>query len=87
VRGETYTCAACGEAYEKIRTGVDAMAEAEALFSHAELASKVRVCDDCWEAFMPELPRLRAEADQRAAAAGLSYDEFMRREAVRLDQE
>ena len=81
--GATYTCEACGGTFEKTRSEAEVMAEARSIFSPAELAEPATVCDDCWKAIEPHLPRLRAELDQEAAAAGLSADEFLRREARR----
>jgi hypothetical protein len=81
--GDTYECGICHGTFTKVRADDDAMAEAEAIYSPAELAASEIVCDDCWGPYMAALPRLRAEIDQEAAAAGLSYDEFVRREALR----
>jgi hypothetical protein len=74
----TYTCDLCGQTYEKAWTDEEALAEAEDNFSPAELEDTAVVCDDCYRKFMPELPRTRAEIDQEAAAAGMSYDEYIR---------
>jgi hypothetical protein len=79
VTSETFTCAHCGDTHEKGWTDEEAMAEAEGLLSGAELEDLAVVCDDCWRnVILPGLPRVRAEVDQEAAAAGMSYDEFLR---------
>ena len=80
---DTYTCACCGGTFGKTRSEEEAAAEARELFTPAELEAVEIVCDDCWRKIVPELPRLRAELDQEAAAAGMSRDEFLRREAAR----
>lgn len=79
---ETYVCACCGGTFEKTRSDEEAAAEAVEIFTAAELEATETVCDDCWQQFMPALPRLRAELDAEAAAAGMSRDEFLRREAA-----
>ena len=83
MKGETYTCGNCGGTFEKTISDEEAAAEAAGFFSPAELEATEVVCDDCWRLIEPELPRLRAGLDREAAAAGLSFDEFMRREARR----
>jgi hypothetical protein len=80
---ETYTCGNCRRTYRKIISDEEAAAKASEFFTPAELEATDVVCDDCWRLIEPELPRLRAELDQEAAAAGLGFDEFMRREARR----
>ena len=80
---ETYTCACCGGTCGKTRSEEEVAAEASELFTPAELESTEVVCDDCWRKIIAELPRLRAELDAEAEAAGLSRDEFLRREAAR----
>jgi hypothetical protein len=82
VADDTFTCARCGGTWDKVWTDEEAMAEAEATFTEAELTDAAVICDDCYQAFMPALPRLRAEIDQEAAAAGLPLDAFLRREAA-----
>jgi hypothetical protein len=79
---ETYTCACCGKTRKKDWSDEEAMAEARGIFSPAELAGAETVCDDCWQDLMAALPRLRAEIERDAAAAGMSYDEFVTREAL-----
>lgn len=79
--GDGYTCANCGGAFTKGWSDEEAMSEARAGFSEAELAATAVICDACYNLMMPELARLRAELDQEAAAAGMSYEAFMRREA------
>ena len=78
----TYTCAKCGGSFEEGWSDEEAMAEAESIFTPAELAAVAVVCDPCFRGFIPALPGLRAEVDQQAAAAGLPLDEFLRREAT-----
>ena len=78
---DTFTCANCGETFPKGWSDEEAAAEAEAIFTPAELAATEVVCDDCFKLAMEALPRLRAETDQEAAAAGISTDEWLRREA------
>ena len=80
---DTFTCGRCGGTFPKGWSDEEAAAEAEAIFSPAELAAIEVVCDDCFTLFMPALPRLRAEVTQEAAAAGISTDEWLRREARR----
>ena len=82
---DTFTCARCGGTFPKGWSDEEAAAEAAAIFTPAELAATDVVCDDCFRLFMPALPRLRAETDQEAAAAGFSVDEWFRREAARLE--
>jgi len=78
---ETYTCACCHQTFKKGWTDEEAAAEARELHSPAELEAVEVVCDPCFRTIMAELPRIRAELDQEAAAMGVSYEEFMRREA------
>ncbi len=78
---DTFTCARCGNTYEKEWSDEEAAAEAAATWSPAELESQATVCDDCYQALMAAMPRLRAKVDQEAKAAGLSYDEYVRRMA------
>jgi hypothetical protein len=75
----TFTCYRCGETFEKGWSDEEAEAEARGLLSDAEMDDKVTVCDDCYVLVVPHIPRLRAEIDQLAAAAGISYDEYVRR--------
>jgi hypothetical protein len=81
--GETYECGICHGAFTKGFSDEEAEAEARTVFSPAELADTEIVCADCWGPFAAAMPRIRAEIDQEAAQAGLSYDEFARREAQR----
>ena len=81
---ETYTCACCHQTFNKCRSDEEAWDEALDLHSPAELEAVAVVCDDCWRKLMAEVPRIRAEIDQEAAAAGISYDAYVRREAARL---
>ena len=58
---DTFTCANCGETFPKGWSDEEAQAEAEAIFTPAELAATDIVCDDCFKLAMEALPRLRAE--------------------------
>jgi hypothetical protein len=78
---DTFTCECCGKTYEKVWSDEEAWAEARQLHSPAELEATVVVCDDCFQEIMAGMPRIRAEIDQEAAAAGMSYDEYVRRES------
>ena len=79
----TYTCACCHETYEKACSDEEAAAEARELFSPAELEAVEVVCDDCWRQIMADVPRIRAKLGQESAAAGVSFEEYVRREAGR----
>ncbi len=57
-----FTCARCGETFEKAWTDEEAAAEAAGLFSPVELEDVAVICDDCFCEFAPHIPRLRAEA-------------------------
>lgn len=75
---DTFTCARCGRTFDKDWSDEEARAEAEAAFSAAELEETSDVCDDCHKALMAAMPRLRAQVDQEAAAAGMPYGEYVR---------
>ncbi len=77
---ESFTCACCGEAFGKARSDEEAAAEARDLFSPAELEAVEVVCDDCWRKIMADVPRIRAELAREATAAGVSFEEYVRRE-------
>jgi hypothetical protein len=79
----TFTCALCGGTFEKGWSEEEELAEAAASFSPAELEDAAVLCDDCYQPFAAALPGIRAQVGQEAAAAGLSYDEFVRQEARR----
>jgi hypothetical protein len=78
---DTYTCECCSKTYEKAWSDEEAWAEARQLHSPAELEATGVVCDDCFHKIMADTPRIRAGIDQEAAAAGMSYDEYVRRES------
>lgn len=80
---DTYTCEHCGRTFPKVITDEEAAAEAREIFSPAELEATAVVCDDCWQKIIRELPRLRAELAAQAAAAGMSFDEYVKQEALR----
>lgn len=80
---DTFTCARCGGTFSKGWSDEEAAAEAQANFSEAELADTAVVCDECFREFVPALPRIRAKIGQEAAAAGMSVDAYMRRQAER----
>lgn len=81
--GGTFTCDLCGGTFPKGWSDEEAAAEAEGLFSPAELEATSVVCDDCFRRIMPEMPRLRAELASAAEAEGVSFEEFLRLEARR----
>jgi hypothetical protein len=56
---ETFTCAVCGETFEKAWSDEDADAEAAALWTPEELAGGIAIiCDDC---FQPNIERVQEE--------------------------
>ncbi len=75
-----FTCDRCGGVFEKGWTDDDALAEARDLFSPAELENPAVVCDDCWQEFMPNVAWIRAQLYREAAAAGITYEEFLKGE-------
>jgi hypothetical protein len=56
---ETYTCAACGETYEKEWSDEEARDEAEAIWGAEELEDVVVICDDCFKRGMAKVPPRR----------------------------
>ncbi len=75
-----FACARCGGIFKKGRTDDHALAEARELFSPAELESTAVICDDCWQEFMPHAAWIRAQLHREAAAAGITYEEFLKGE-------
>lgn len=73
-----FTCDLCGGTFEKAWSEEEAQAEAERLFSPAELEDTAIVCHDCWLSLMDATPRIRAEVAREAAAAGMSFDDYVR---------
>ena len=51
-RAETYTCAACGGAFEKGWSDDEAQAEAGGLFPGLSINDMAIVCDDCYPKIM-----------------------------------
>lgn len=45
-----FTCAACGETFEKAISDEKALAEKDALFPDVPIDECTMVCDDCWKA-------------------------------------
>lgn len=80
--GNTFTCGLCHGSFANSRSDEETEAEAQSLWSPAELAVTDRICDECFEFFQEAVPGLRAQIDQEAAAAGLTYEEFCLREAA-----
>lgn len=52
-----FTCASCGETFEKVRSDEEAHAEAVEIFGEDELSDGIEVvCDDCWQKQIAEYP-------------------------------
>ena len=49
---KSYTCAACGAAFEKSRPDEEALAEAHELFGDMPKEELAVVCNDCWRKLM-----------------------------------
>lgn len=47
--GDTYTCSACGNTYDKGRSDDDAMQESKTLWGDIDPADLCVICDDCFE--------------------------------------
>jgi hypothetical protein len=46
---DEFRCAVCRNVYRKAWSDEEALAEAESVFTPAELQDAAPVCDDCWD--------------------------------------
>ncbi len=46
---DTYTCAACGKTYAKVRDEAEAMIESKTLWGDIAPSDLCVICDDCFE--------------------------------------
>lgn len=54
--GTEYTCALCGETFNKAISDSEAMAEAREFFPDSAPDDMDIVCDDCWQTIKPDAP-------------------------------
>ncbi len=50
---DTYTCACCGETFEKGRDDAEALAETKAIFGNLRPEEMAIVCEDCYKLLDP----------------------------------
>jgi hypothetical protein len=67
---ETFVCAHCGGVFDKAWTDEEARAEADALWTTAEMSAEgeAEICDDCFQKFMSW--RRGADSDPRRGSGG-----------------